>query len=423
MNKWITNNTKKVLLIDPAFPVSRKSRNHKDLLPIGLLKIGSFLKNNNIETRLIRLNPDYDIHSSYEDFVPDLVLVTSVFTYWAKYVKDAVKYSKNLYPNVPVIVGGIYASLLPENCKKFTGCDDIHFGVIEEAEGIKPDYSLLGEEESEIDYQIIHTTRGCIRRCGCCGVYQIETEFSSKKSIKDEIIRKKLVFYDNNLLANPFITEILNEIIELRSKRKLTSCESQSGFDGRILVKNPEIASLLREANFKNPKLAWDGPYNQKRIIKKQLDVLIDSGYSPKEISVFMIYNHDLDYEEMEKKRVKCWKWQVQISDCRYRPLDRTDDEYNPYSRKPQTNDNYHINPNWTDELVREFRRNVRKHNICVRHEIKYYSNLAERKKISKSKSLEYRNMEFKIVKKYLRDAWDPGQFHKVGIQKKLISK
>ena len=59
-------------------------------------------------------------------------------------------------------------------------------------------------------------------------------------------------------------------------------------------------------------------------------------------ISVFMIYNYDLDYKELEKKRVYCFNWGVQVSDCRYRPLDRLDDGYNPAKHSGQTNDEYH---------------------------------------------------------------------------------
>ena len=61
-------------------------------------------------------------------------------------------------------------------------------------------------------------------------------------SIKGEIIqnkKKKVIFYDNNLLANEYIENILEELIELKKEKKITYVESQSGFDGRILRKKP----------------------------------------------------------------------------------------------------------------------------------------------------------------------------------------
>ncbi len=434
-NDWITDDVKSVLLIEPNFPIPAKSRNHKNFLPIGLLKIAAYLRTKSIDVRLLRyeetdlglinqvdLNGDLVKDANeIENFQPDLICVTSIFTYWAKYVKSTVKYCNIKYPNVPVLVGGIYASLMPAQCKEYTGCDDVIFGVIDEAENIMPAYDLV-----DVDYQIIHTTRGCIRRCGCCGVYQIEPKWSSKKSIKNEICKRKIVFYDNNLLANPYIENILNELIELKKEHKISYVESQSGFDGRILINHPNYAILLKKAGFKNVKIAWDNHYDDNdnpngkdgwRDIEKQLKVLTDAGFNSKDISVFMIYNYDLDYEEMEMKRVKCFEWQVQITDCRYRPLDNIKDDYKPNKRTGQTHEDYWINPNWTDQEVRKFRRNIRRHNICVRQGCDYHSALMERKKIPQEQAKIFRNSTYDEVKGKLPDAWTPKIFHKADEQ------
>ena len=415
---YINEDVKKVLLIDPKFPISNKSRNHSDLLPVGLLKIGALLKKLGIETKLVRLNFDFNIDDLI-NFNPDLVMITSVFTYWAHHVRDAVTFSKQLWPSTQVIVGGVYASLCPGNCKQFTRCDAVIEGIIPGAECIPPDYSLLGEDAENIDYQIIHSTRGCVRKCGFCGVYKIEPKFMSKSSIRNEIIRKRLIFYDNNLLANEYIEDLLNELISLKDEKIINRCESQSGFDGRILRKNQELAHLLKKANFKDPKIAWDGSVKSAKKRKEEIDVLVNAGYNPKEIAVFMIYNADLDYNELEEKRALCFKWGVQVSDCRYRPLNRLDDNYNPYAKKPQTNEEYHINPNWTDEEVRQFRRNVRRHNICIRHNMSYHSRKAELKKISKEDSMRFREMDYEEAKEYLSDAWSPAIPHYIQIKDK----
>ncbi|WP_288268520.1 cobalamin-dependent protein [uncultured Methanobrevibacter sp.] len=409
---WITNDIKNVLLVEPNFPIPPKSRNHSNFLPIGLLKIASYLREKNINIKLIRFNEhqstlDLNKEEKKEEFIPNLICITSIFTYWSKYVKNTVQYYKNKYENVPIIVGGIYASLMPKHCKEYTGCDDVILGTIDNAEKLIPAYDLV-----DVNYQILHTSRGCIRKCGFCGTYIIEPEWKCKKSIKNEIIKKRLIFYDNNLLANPYIENILDELIELRKEHKTNYLESQSGFDGRVLMKKPEIAKKLKDAGFKSPKIAWDHEVKQARFIKKQIDILIDAGFKAKDISIFMIYNYELDYEEMEEKRVYCAKWGVQITDCRYRPLNQTFDEYSPSKRKGQTNKDYWINPNWTDQQVRKFRRNVRRHNICIRHEVDYHSSLLERKKVPKEDSAKLREMNYNEAKKYLPDAWTPFEFH-----------
>lgn len=418
---WITKDIHNVLLVEPNFPIPSKSRNHSNFLPIGLLKIASYLREKSIDVKLIR-HKNTDIHqktldSIYKndfDFKPDLICITSVFTYWSIYVKEAVSYYKKLYPNVPVIVGGIYASLLPQHCLEYTGCDDVITGIISEAEKLRPAYDLV-----DVDYQIIHTTRGCIRKCGFCGVYIVEPDWLYKKSIKDEIFMKKIIFYDNNLLANPFINNILDELLELKKEKKVSYIESQSGFDGRLLINNPSYAQKMKDAGFKNPKIAWDHHYSDADFIHEQLKILFKAGFKPREISVFMIYNHDIDYNEMEDKRVKCFEWGVQITDCRNRPLDRTDDGYNPRKRK-QSNKEYHINPNWTDEEVRAFRRNVRRHNICIRMDADFHSAKLERKQIPQEKAKEYRYMNYEEVKDLLPDVWTPKVPHYIPKQKTL---
>ena len=395
----------RIVLVEPAFPIPCKSRNHKNTFPVGLLKISSYLKSLGKSVLFIRMNEEYDF-TDIINFDPDFVMITSIFTYWSEQVKDAVYYFKMLL-NAPIMVGGIFASLLPQKCKEYTQCDIVYTGVIEKAEKYPIDYSLIDEE---IDFQILHTTRGCNRTCDFCGCYIIEPKWKYKQTIKDEIIKRKLVFYDNNLLANPYIEDILNELIELKKSRSILSCESQSGFDGRILLKKPYLAKMLKDAGFKYPKIAWDSPVDTWESCEKQLDVLLNAGFSNRSISVFMLFNHDLEYDEMEEKRVLLFNKRIQVTDCRFRPLNRLDDNYNGRLNSPQTNYDYHINPNWTDREVKQFRRNVRRHNGCIRYGADWYSETINRRRISQEEIYYYREMDYDTVKQYLSDAWNPAE-------------
>jgi len=91
--------TKKVLLVEPNFPIPSKSKNHKNFLPIGLLKIATYLRDHRCQVRLIRGIPKtLEETVKLMEFNPDEIWVTSLFTYWAKYVKDAVRYYKKSFP-------------------------------------------------------------------------------------------------------------------------------------------------------------------------------------------------------------------------------------------------------------------------------------------------------------------------------------
>ena len=352
-----------ILLVEPGFPVAAKSKNHANFLPIGILKLASYYRKDGYNVMLVRGN-------TMADFVPEHILITSLFTYWSKYVWESVRYYKCLYPKAKVIVGGIYASLMPEHCKQ-SGCDEVHVGIHEEAEKCPPAYDLV-----EVDYQIIHAMRGCPRRCDFCGVWKIEPNPQYKENIKAEICKNRLIFYDNNFLCNPNVDSILEEIANTQINGRAIRCECQSGFDGRLLTL--ERARLLRKAKFYNPRIAWDGPYDEDELIREQIELLVQAGYRAKEIYVFMLYNYEVPFVEMERKRSKCKEWGVQIADCRYRPLDQTFDYYDPRAIG-QTSEDYYIHPNWQDKEVKLFRKNVREQNICVRHGFARYDKTLER--------------------------------------------
>jgi len=395
----------RILLVEPDFPIPPKSRNHKNFLPIGLLKIATYLRDHGHQVRLVRGIPkNLSELQEASKFNPEEVWVTSLFTYWAKYVRDAVQHYRGMFPSARIKVGGIYASLLPpENVKEYTGCDEVHQGVIpeveEHAKTHPPAYDLVGNANPHpVDFQIVHASRGCPRKCRFCGTWEIEPEFKPKRSIKDEIRLPGVVFYDNNFLMNPYIENILDELTGLRREGKVKWVESQSGLDGRVLLEKPHLAEMMKEAGFRYPRIAWDWGHDQSHYIERQIEILARAGYKSRDIFVFMLYNHEIPFEEMEKKRIRCWEWQIQIADCRFRPLNQLVDEYNPQAAG-QTSKGYFISEGWDDALVRQFRRNIRRQNICVRMRYPIYSSTAERKRMEKEalrKLRELRTVEEK---------------------------
>jgi len=350
---------KNALFVQPAYPISNKSRNHKNYFPIGLLKLATHYRRNGFHVELV-----HGLRRPKRE--PTVVLVTSLFTYWSSYVHEAVKHYRALYPKAKIVVGGIYASLMPEHCAK-SGCDEVFVGLHKEAEKCPPDLRL-----ARTDYQVLHASRGCLRRCEFCGVRLLEPEFAPKSTIKAEVKRRKLVFYDNNFLANPHIETILNELAAIRIQGRAVICESQSGFDARLIT--PRIAEMLKRAHFIYPRVAWDGGMAQKRIAQRAIKALLSAGYRPRDISVYMLYNHSLGFDILKRKVRACKAWGVQVADCRFRPLNSASDGYTPLSKNGQTREDYYIHPRWTDAQVRAFRRLVRRQNICIRHGFQAYS-------------------------------------------------
>jgi len=365
-----SGNSKNILFVEPEFPIAAKSKNHSNFLPIGLLKLASYYRKRGHSVTLHRGN-------YAASFSPDQIMVTSLFTYWSNYVRDTVYFYKKLYPKAEIIVGGIYATLMPVHCKTYSGCDKVFIGQHKSAEKCYPAYDLI-----DVNYQIIHGMRGCTRTCSFCGIWRLEKKsFKNSKQIQKEIKSNKVIFYDNNFLANPDIENILTMLSVHKHDNKVIQCDSQSGIDGRILEDKPYLASMLKKARFKEIRIAWDFGFDQYKRVENWINILKSVGYNHRNIFAFMIYNWNFDYDQMELKRNKCLEWNIQIADCRYRPLNATYDHYNGNILN-QTNDEYFIHQNWTDFEVKQFRRNVRQHNICIRYKIPWsrYSRCLETK-------------------------------------------
>lgn len=370
---------KQLLFVQPAFPTPNKSINHSNFLPIGLLKlityyrsIGQYID----ETQLVHGEVD-EIN-----FYPKKIFITTLFTYWLKYVEKSILFYRKKFPEAEIIVGGILATLLPEKIKEIDSKITIEKGILFEVEKIAYENGAAYDvvDQYGVDYQIVHAMRGCHRKCKFCGTWRLEQrhDYSLEQVINyidrnAEIgtnKRSKLIFYDNNFLTYSHIVDLLKILAKKHIKGIPVTCESQSGFDGRVMLEKPYLAKMLKDARFKRPKIAWDNSLLDYDSIKKQVELLVNAGYKNNEISVFMLYNYDYPFEVMMEKLKKCWDLKVQISDCRFRPLDQTFNEYDPQKwRKGQSEKDYYIHKKsgWDDAKIRLFRKLVRQQNIMVR--------------------------------------------------------
>jgi len=161
---------------------------------------------------------------------PDLIFITSLMTYWASGVKETMEIVKEVYPDVPLILGGIYATLCYEHASKNTLADLVIKGpgehhlkkIIKEFTGFELDGSnLFGDLDAlpfpaldlqnKIAYAPILTSRGCPFSCEYCASSYLEPEIRrrSPENVFREIEHwhqnykvKNFAFYDDALLVN-----------------------------------------------------------------------------------------------------------------------------------------------------------------------------------------------------------------------------
>lgn len=62
---------------------------------------------------------------------PDLVLVTSLMTYWYPGVHETIGIIKDIFPTTPIVLGGIYATLCREHAERHSGATFVASGATE----------------------------------------------------------------------------------------------------------------------------------------------------------------------------------------------------------------------------------------------------------------------------------------------------
>ena len=93
----------RVLLVEPSY--------YTKYPPLGLMKLASYHRSRGNEIKLIR---GIDKEHNFE---PDLIEITSLFTYAWKPVHKAIEFYHQFCHHAKIRVGGIYASLMPERIK------------------------------------------------------------------------------------------------------------------------------------------------------------------------------------------------------------------------------------------------------------------------------------------------------------------
>lgn len=364
-----------VFLVEPAWPTPPKSKNHFRFLPLSLLKIATLLRRQGHRVCVIR-----GCHTPAQ-VEPSKIMMTSLYTYWAPYVEQTLRYYKGRYPGVPITLGGIYATLLScrkpndeKDCATCTtqchprraGADEIWIGDWPEANECEPAYDLIG---GPIDYQVFSVSRGCPHHCRWCANH-ILSPWQWQPQIQEPVFANKLVFYDPAFANNPAVHDLLCQIAALRPNGRCVKADAQSGFDKAALVQDPGIAVDLKQARFISPRIAWDGGETEWPVVEEAVKVLQAAGYKNKDIGVFCLYNWHLPFDAVEAKRRRLFEAHLQIFDCRFRPFEgpyATHDGYNARARHQETGA-YYLAPGWTDNQVREFRRRCRAHNIYIRY-------------------------------------------------------
>lgn len=161
---------------------------------------------------------------------PDLVLVTSLMTYWYPGVQETIAVVRSVFSNIPIILGGIYATLCQDHAMETAGADEVFTGpgvlrildiVADHTEdatarqGNQNDPNTWPRPAFDLQHRITYipllTAIGCPYQCAYCASKVLNSEYRrrSAQSVVDEIKFWHqqhgiidFVFYDDALLLD-----------------------------------------------------------------------------------------------------------------------------------------------------------------------------------------------------------------------------
>lgn len=213
----------RILLVEP---------NYKNKYPpIGLMKISTYYKN---KSDFVEFHKGLLPQSEAKKF--DKVFITTLFTFDFNMCIQTIRYYIAIVGIQNVFVGGIAATIMPENfIREIPGLniltgqlvssnilgynDDVNIDILE------LDYDILWDISYDYpmaDSYFIYTTRGCPRKCDFCAVKTLEPTFYDCNNIEEQVkrvdthfgIKKQLLIMDNNIL---YSTKFDNTIDTIRS--------------------------------------------------------------------------------------------------------------------------------------------------------------------------------------------------------------
>ena len=287
------------------------------------------------------------------EIVPDIVFVTSGMTYWYKGVVEAVKISKSIFPDIPVVTGGIYANLMPCHCKNVTGSDYVVSSNTEEfVKSILERFSLplpggtippapLMLKEVWKDSGIIRLNEGCPFHCDYCASDilcksfisgNVENTFASLLEMYERFGTGNFAFYDDALLVNsnysikPFLELVLKK--ELPVKFYLPNAVHLQFLD-------KETAVLMKRAGFQEIRLGYESSSSDfhadyddkfpKDDLFRVVETLEKSGFSKNKITAYILGGlPEQRWQDVERSIKTASDTGIRVSLAEYSPVPGT---------------------------------------------------------------------------------------------------
>ncbi len=254
---------------------------------------------------------------------PDVVLVTSLMTYWYPGVFEAIRRSKSAFPDSPVVLGGIYATLCHAHARSFSGADYVIAGegeievlkLLSGLWGVAPEFVPDMTDLDALDYPCfdlvqalryvcIQTSRGCPLQCTYCAAHLLshglrrrspkkvleELAFWNRRGVQD------FAFSDDALLFEPegFALPLLRDLMR---RDHAVHFHCPNGLHVRSI--SQEVARSMKAAGFVTIRLGLETTWPERQAatgakvtnaeFREAVENLGRAGYTAEDIGVYLL--------------------------------------------------------------------------------------------------------------------------------------
>ncbi len=341
---------------------------------------------------------------------PDLVLVTSIMTYWYIGALEALAIARAAYPKAKLIAGGLYPSLCREHAERHLEADLVVaspatsrlYAYIEDVLStslpFKPDPENLRalpypcfDLYENLSFVPLLTSVGCPYRCTYCATHYLHPLITRRPAQKvlEELCHwqergcTRFVLYDDSFLSGKenYAKPLLREVC----KRGGLSFYNPNALNASMI--DAETALLLKEAGFSEVRIGLEtqdptlqiatGGKVDQRTFEEAIRLLRDAGFDGHSVCVYVLAGLPLQGAEEVRQTVDYVAGLgVRASLAHYSPIPHTPlfERYCGSARYPIAQEPFFQNnalfpfawEGFTEDEINELKRYVRERNVLL---------------------------------------------------------